>query len=130
MLHMCGPSWFLLAVFKRLSCPFSGCPQHTQGRRKGIGTRSGLIQHITTMHKNHIHLADMQLCQLANVHICQQCDCEVFPNEEKLLEHKRAVHPNSRVASNINICRRYLQGPQSLNYNLQPHLAKRPWVYP
>ena len=93
-----------------------GCPQHRQGKRKGVSTKAALVNHIKTAHPTDIHRADMQLCQEVNVHICPQCPCAVFHNEKKLANHHRTHHQNTRVSTNKQLCKTFIQGATEPNY--------------
>lgn len=59
----------------------------------------------------------MQICQLANIHICPQCPCKVFCSEKKLAQHCSTAHHNTRVSSNLDICAKHVQGQLPPNYN-------------
>ena len=105
------------AVFKILRCPFAGCPQHQSGSRGGVSTKTALVNHIKISHKNHTHLADLRLCQEANVHICGICACSVYGTKKKLEQHFRASHPNQRTESNTDLCSKHFIGELPLNYD-------------
>ena len=104
-----------ITVFKFLTCPFHGCPQHRDGKRGGLSSRAALIEHIRCSHKSHVHCADIRTCQEANVHICGLCLCSVYSSRKKLEQHCRVKHSNKRTQTNTSICREHLMGTQALN---------------
>ena len=94
----------------------TGCPHNIARKRSGISTKGALINHIRASHSTDIHLANIQLCQEVNVHICAQCPCEVFHSAKKLAQHQKNQHPNRRTASNHHLCTQFIQGPVEPNY--------------
>ena len=58
----------------------------------------------------------MQLCQVANIHVCPQCPCEVFSSAKALEKHNKKHHNDTRVTTNTALCTKHLQGSQTLNY--------------
>ena len=101
---------FPSAVFKHLTCPVVGCPHHSTGERSGINSRAALIQHIHSTHPSNFHLADLRICQEANLHPCPQCDCKVFCSKKKLQQHHRQHHNNTRFATTSELCLAHIVG--------------------
>ena len=93
------------------------CPQHAGGHRHGFSKRKALVNHIRSAHSSNLHLADLQICQLANLHTCTQCNDTIFSSEKKLISHMKAAHPDSRTTSNIQLCTKHIQGALPPNYN-------------
>ena len=88
------------------------CPHSPEGVRTDISSKSALIQHIKSMNSTHFHLADMQICQMANLHTCSQCDCVIYTAQDH-----RTNHHDSRTTTNLDLCLKHIQGKLPPNYN-------------
>ena len=75
-----------------------------------------MVTHIKKSHANHINLADMQLCQLTNIHACPQYPCAVFSSTNALTQHHKDHHIDTRVVTNTSLYTNHLQGSQNLSY--------------
>ena len=78
------------------------------------------------MYSSRFHLADMQVCQAENLHVCHQYDCAVYTSANKLEQQQDhlAKHHDSRTISNLVLCLKSIQGKLPPNYN--PILDKGP----
>ena len=65
-------------TFTILICSVVGCPQHVDGKHNTITSRTELIKDIKNSHKNNPHKEDAAICQNANIHICNTCECVGF----------------------------------------------------
>jgi len=110
-------SFQMYPTFKFLKCPIPSCPHSPEGVRTDISSKSALIHHIKSMHSTHFHLADMQICQTANLHACSQCDCAIYTSKKTLAHHHRTKHHDSRTTTNLDLCLKHIQGKLPPNYN-------------
>ena len=71
------------------------------------------------MYSSRFHLADMQVCQAENLHVCHQYDCAVYTSANKLEQQQDhlAKHHDSRTISNLVLCLKSIQGELPPNYN-------------
>ena len=83
-----------------------------------ISSKQLLIAHVTKIHSSHFHLANMQICQAIDLHVCPQCDCAVNTSVNKLEQHHHAKHHDSRTISNLVLCLKPIQAEVPSNYNL------------
>ena len=70
------------------------------------------------MHALHFRLADIQICQATNLHVCTQCNCAIFTSENTLAQHHGTKHHDSQITTNLDLCIKHIQGELPPNQNL------------